>query len=219
MALIEGVVSRLKAMSNGALTGVRVTELGSMAVDPVKPPLGELARAGAGFAAVVGNGATFKAPITAMPTTTATWILYNGSTAGKSYLIDSIGCFLASGTAAVGATLLAGVTLGQQQSSGSPPSAFASTVVSNLSGKSNDSGAVLANAWTIVGGTPAWHGVAAAGSLTATTTIGQGLIARVNGRYCIPPGFGLVMDVLSGTGTSALYGVYVTFDALVLDRE
>lgn len=217
MALIEVVTKRFD-QAMGGLKGVRASDLGNLTIDNVKPLKAELARAGVRHAVVVGNGATFKPPITAWPTTTATWLLYNGHPS-KAYFIDTVGFFLASGTAAVGATLIAAVTQPGQLASSVIPTAFAGSVISNLSGRSNDSGAVLANAWTIVNGQPAWHGLAADGSLTASTTIGQGLVAQVNGGLMIPPTCGLCIDVVSGTGTSALYGVYVTFDVFATDRE
>jgi len=116
---------------------------------------------------------------------------------------------------------LGGVTLGVQQSAttGAFPGAYANTVVASLSGKTGGTKAVLANAWAIVGGTPAWQVLESAPAQAASTTIGSGLLAKVDSGIVVPPGYGFVMAVLAGTGTTALYGYGVTWDEITADIE
>lgn len=193
---------------------------GGQAMSQLLPPKALRAAAGRRYNAVVGNGATFIAPVTAVPTTTATFLLFNGEAAGgKSYFIDTAYAFLASGTNGVGGALLGAVTLSAQQAAGVLPAAYASTVVSSLSGKSGGTKGVLANAWTIVGGTPSW-GVLAKSEAAAGATIGANvLLANLDGGIVVPPQYGLALTVLSGTGTTALYGVGVSWDEIEADLE
>lgn len=218
---ISGIVKRFSRQAAGSPRVPRVTDLDNLAVDITKPFKAELARAGVRNGVVVGNGATFKAPITAYPTTTATWLLFNGEDdGGKCLFIDTVSFFLASGTSAVGGTVIAAVTKSKQHNAGVLPGAYSGTVSGNLSGKAYGGKAVLANAWTIVGGTPLWVPIGVLGSgEAATATIGLGAFCKVEGGIMVPPQYGLALDLVSGVGTTALYGVAVTWDELEADRE
>jgi hypothetical protein len=209
-------------IGNGNPTNLAADFLGNLAIDMVLPPKALRAAAGVRYGAVVGNGATFKAPVTAIPTTTATWLLYNGeSEGGKSFFIDTLFAFLASGTNGAGAALLAAVTLSSQSktNSGANPAAYSGAVISNLSGKANGSKAVLANAWTISGDQPAWLTVAKSEAAAAATIAAQVLHAEIGGGLIVPPGYGLAITVLSGVGTTALYGVGATWDEIQAELE
>src|SRR3990167_9231879 len=195
-------------------TELSFTPMGALMVANYEPPKMLRAIHGDRFAAVVGNGATFKAPVTAIPTTTATWMLFNNESAtsgtGKTYFVDKVSAFLASGTAASGITLLGCVTLASQTA----PSAYASTVVSALDGTNGTStNGILANAHTITGTQPAWHVLAGIDNVAAAT-IGMSVTADLDGGYLIPPQYGMGITVLSGVGTTALYGVSVIWDEI-----
>lgn len=210
MVVVDLSVYGVRSLTGGA-TNPGVDYTGGLRVNTTLPPLGELARASARYAANVANGATFKAPVTAWPTTTATWGLYNANAAGGPvFLIDTVAAVLASGTAGVGGSLIAAVSL---QALTTIPTAFASTVVSNLNGGSNGSLAILANNLTIPGTQPAWHSLQTT-DYAASTTIGTGIFADVKGGICVRPGYAVYLDVLSGTGSTALYGVSVTFSVV-----
>lgn len=193
------------------------SSMGSLAVAHYEPEKAIRTVMNNRFAVVVGNGATFKAPVTAIPTTTATWMLWNGesqsSGVGKHLFIDQASCFLASGTAASGITLLGCVTLEAQAT----VSAYAGTVKSALNGTGGTStNQVLGNALTISGTQPAWHVLAGIDNV-ASATIGMSVTAEIKGGIMVPPGYGFCLAVLSGTGTSALYGVSVVWDEINLD--
>lgn len=224
-AVLSGIVRRL--FGSGRKTPETPQPLGmdfagGLQASQLLPPKALRAASGRRYNAVVGNGATFIAPVTAYPTTTATFLLFNGEAAGgRSYFIDTAYAFLASGTNGAGGALLGAVTIGSQAAanSGANPAAYSSTVVTSLSGKTGGTKAVLANAWTIVGGTPAWQVLAGSAAPAAATIGANVLLANVDGGIVVPPGFGLALTVLSGTGTTALYGVGVTWDELEADLE
>lgn len=171
------------------------------------------------FAAVNGNGSTFLAPITAYPTTTLTMALWNGEPDdGKTYVVDTAFAFLASGTPGAGGALLACVTASRQAIN---PTAYANTVVGSLSGGraagASASGAggtraVFANAITLAGTTPPWvvlEAESAAG--TGATIATHAVVAKVEGRIKLPPGWMLGLSYLSGAGTTPLFGFGVTW--------
>lgn len=224
-ALLNGLVRRLFGSGRKGSESQQPLAMdfaGGLAVSQLLPPKGQRAAAGRRYNAVVGNGATFIAPVTAYPTTTATFLLYNGEPAGgRSYFIDTVYAFNASGTPAAGAALLGGVTLASQAAanSGASPAAYSGTVVTSLSGKSGGTKAVLANAWTIVGGTPAWQVLAKSEAAAAATIASNTLLGHVDGGIVLPPGFGLALTVLSGAGTTPLYGFGVTWDEIEADIE
>lgn len=217
MRLEAVVASRLPRVSDGEFAP-RLTVHRSTAVSNVEPAKSDLARAGRRFTAIVGNGATFKAPVTAVPAAAAaaTWFLFNGESAGgKTYFIDRVDAFLASGTMGVGGSLICSVS----RTPATIPTAYAATTTGSLSG-SGSTKAILANAvttiatgqsWFIIGG-DANHGVAAA-------TIGSLFSGKLDGGVAIPPQYGLAVEVLSATGTTALYGVSLTWDELVVELE
>ena len=192
MAITTGVPSSAPTRAaSGNPQPVRMNLDQSMVVATRETRYGELAKETKIFQGVIGNGATFKAPVTAVPTTTATWGLWNGEAA-------------ASGTAAVGATLIATAS---DAVHGSVPTAYAASVISNNGGGATTK-ARLINAATVPGTQPAWAALKSS-QQAAATTIGIGEVADVEGLYAINPTYALYIDILSGTGTSALYGISV----------
>jgi len=170
------------------------------------------------FQAVMGNGSTFLAPVTAYPTTTLTMALYN-PTSDRAYKIHSVHSFLASGTPGAGGALLVCVTAIAQARptlSTGANSGYAGTVISNLGGRGapGDTQAVFLNAITLTGGQPAW--IVAAGEpeagtgATIATHAQVGLLSAFGIR--ILPGHMLGITYLSGAGTSPLYGFGVTYE-------
>ena len=212
--VLKGLVGRFGRQDKGERP-VRLTSQGSLAVAQVEPEYAELARGGRIFAAVTGVSSTFKAPVVAIPSTTATWAVWNGEPdGGASYLILQASAFLASGTAGVGGSLIAAVSLIRHAAQ----TAYANSILQSLSGGNKDTKAVLANAVTIAGTQPPWIQIAAA-DWAASTTIGVGLVAPVKGLFLVQPGGLFCLDVLSGVGTTALYGVSVVWAEVEVDVE
>jgi len=209
----EGLIKRLSKQANSdAPTAVRLSALGSQAVTQVEAPNTERASAGRRFMGGTQVIASGIAPVSAIPTTTATLALFNTEPdGGKSLVIDQIGMFLGSGTAAAGATLLATVTVGKPTA----PSAASNYSSQSCSGRGT-SIARWATALTIPAGS-AWIQVSSSFQL-ATANVGQGdMPSGFLGGLVVPPGYALGLAILSGAGTTPLYSVSATWGELELD--
>ena len=221
--MFELLFGRFSKQSSGGRGKPRGTGLGSLAVAQVEAHKAERARAGVRFAAVNGNGSTFLAPVQAVPTTTLTMALWNGSN-NKTLFLDTAFAFLASGTPDVGGALIGCVTTVAQArptlSSGSN-GGYANTVISGLSGqKGGMSKAVFINAITLTGDQPSWFVLDGKPQSTATAKVAAGsYFAEVHGGIAIPPGYMLGLAVLAGAGTTPLYGFGVTWDEYESDVE
>lgn len=213
---LNGVIERFNFRQAATDRPVRMTNHGSLAMAQVEPAGAELARAGRRFGAVVGNGATYKAPIQAIPTTTATWALYNGEPdGGKSYLVEIAACFSVSGTLGLGLSLLGGVTKTRQSAA---VAAYSGTVLDSLSGGAMNSRAALGNAVTLAN-TPVWVPLESRDQVSAVS-VGSGLVAKdLAGRFLVRPGCCFALDVMAPVGTTALFGVAVAWSELQLDLE
>lgn len=211
----EAVVRRFTKKANtDALVTPRLTAFESQAVAQVEAFNTERTRAGRRFMGGCQVIASGIAPVTAIPTTTATLALYNTAPdGGKSLVIDQIGHFLGSGTPTAGATLLVTVSVGKPTA----PSAAANYSSISCSGVGT-SIARWATALTIPSGS-AWIQAASQMQLAAAN-VGQGdFPANLNGGLIVPPGYALGIAILSGTGTTPLYSVSATWDELELDLE
>lgn len=215
---IEGVVRRFfKQANSDAPATARFTSQGSFPVAPVEPPNAEAARAGRRFGGgcqIIANGI---APVTAIPTTTATLALYNGEEdGGASYLIDRLNFWLGSGTPTAGATLMVAESAGPIAT---VPTAMATGYeAASLSGSSSGTKALFATAVTLPLN-PTWVGILSTFQLAAAN-VGQGDgWAQLDGGILIRPRRALGIAILSGTGTSPLYGVSVQWTELELDLE
>jgi hypothetical protein len=218
---LDAMIERFSRRTDGPRR-TRMTDQGSIAVAVVEPFKKERRRAGAGFAAVNGNGSTFLAPVQAFPTTTLTMALWNGDKK-KSYFIDTISAFLASGTPDVGGALLACVTRESQAAptlSTGDNGGYANTKIGGLSGKlPGATNAVFATAITALSA-PAWQVVDAKPQVTATAKIAAAAFqANIDGGIVVPPGYMLGLTVLAGAGTTPLFGFGVTWDELDCDLE
>lgn len=200
--------------SSGAVRDLAQTAMGSLRVAGFGPAGLEDALAGYRFGGGCQVIASGIAPVTAIPTTTATLAIYNPITSGKVLVIDWLSFFLGSGTAAAGATLMATVS-GQVATA---PSAAANYSSANLAGRSGPSVAVWGTAVTIPSGA-AWLGVRPTFQLAAAN-VGQGNgMAPINGAMLVGPGKALGLAVLSGAGTSPLYQVSASWLELPLTAE
>lgn len=213
--ILEGVIKRFQRVSTGGVQPLRLTELGNQAVDKVLPDYAQLAKSRRIFCATTGAG-TAIAPVTAMPTTAATWALYNGEDAGgKSYALLSAFCYSVSGTLGLGMSLLGTVALAAV--TGTKPTAYASSANTSFTGSKATSQAIFAQAITMIG-TPAWAVLASRDQVSAIS-VGSGLTADVKGMMVIPPGFVGALTVLAPVGTTALFGVGYVWAEVELDLE
>lgn len=172
------------------------------------------------FYVVMGNGSTFLAPVTAVPTTTLTMALY-APQKGRRLRIKGVDYFLASGTPTASSALFVAVTAVPQARptlSTGGNGGYAGTVVSELAGGGapGDTQGLFINAITLTGPQPAWMQVGANPSgvgLASATLIGHGGSFDVSGRgLVVKEGHMMGVAVLSGTGTTPLFGFGVAFD-------
>jgi hypothetical protein len=211
---LKGIVRALQKVTAGAPRVFRMTEWESQAIAQVEDPKLELSRAGRRFYggnSIIANGI---APVAAIPTTTATLELYNSADAGGvSLVIDRIGFWLGSGTAAAGATLFAAVS----------PSVIATAATANAtgyatgsaSGSTRASKAFWATAATFPAGT-VWTQVTSTFQLAAAN-VGQGdSYVEFSGALVVRPKHALGFAILSGAGTSPLYGISASWAEMPL---
>lgn len=176
----------------------------------------EMSRAGRRFVASPGVIANAQAPVQDCPTTATAYALYNGEAAGgKSYVIDALSFWQASGTAGAGASLLAGVSTAAQAS---VPAAGTGVVVKSASGSAINTKAVYAAALTLTGA-PAW--IAVSGNQEPSTAgVGSGQpLVTVAGLFIVPPGYCLGLHILAPAGTSSKFSVACMWHEIELDLE
>lgn len=207
-----GSVRRVTRMSG--VNDISLDEFGNLRVDKYLPDYAQLTKQRRVFCATTGAG-TAIAPVTAMPTTAATWALFNGEAAtGKSYAVLSAFAYSVSGTLGLGMALLGTVAIAPV--TGTKPTAYASSVTTSFTG-SGSTNAIFAQNVTMVG-TPAWAVLAARDQVSAVS-VGSGLTADVKGMLLIPPQYVGAFTVIAPTGTSALFGVGVVWAEVDLDLE
>lgn len=219
---IRTLVGRFAKASVGTRNVQRATALGSLAVAQTELPRTEVGRAGRYFYGgnqVIANGI---APVTAIPTTAISAGLYNASQNGDSLVIDYIaGPWVGSGTPTAGCTLLCGISTAK--AAGTIPTAnmtgWASRNAQGGTGRVQASSALWDATATFVAAQTVWFSVGSNMQLAAAT-VGQGSPAIVlHGAIVVPPGYEVGFAILSGTGTTPLYGLSVGWAELPLDLE
>jgi hypothetical protein len=212
---LNGRSRRATKISAGTETDLRLTNLESLAVAQVEPEFTEIAKRGSRYAGGCQVIASGIAPVTAIPTTTATLALYNtdGDT-GMTISVDQLSFCLGSGTPTAGATLLVSVSNGKVATA---PSAASNYSSQSLTKTGNVSVARWATGVTIPASS-AWFQATTSLQLAAAN-VGQGdSVANLKG-ILIPPGYALGIAILSGTGTTPLYSVTAMWSELELDLE
>lgn len=214
---LEGFIRRFQPKSSGD-ERLRQTINESLAVAMVEGDGDEMTRAGARYH-IKSSAATGIAPVQALPTTAAQWLLYNPVENAKSIYIDAIGVWLVSGTAGAGGTLLMGIC-GPANVPATKPQALATGIVLANSNpvSGNTSRLVVASGQTLAA-SPGWAPIAFMNP--AGTVLGQTQMEQrdIKGRIILPPGTGLALAVISPTGTTPLFAPYGTFRELVSDPE
>lgn len=193
----------------------RGTGVGSTATAQVEPEALELTRMGRRFSGI--GGTTGVAPVQAVPTTAAAWVLYNAeSSGGKSYAVDDVSFWLLSGTATAGLTVLGIVS----DVTSTLPTAATGSAISSRSRGGLTSRAVFGTGYTLpaqVAGAQGWFVIGS--SVGGVPGVGGGYSVDTKGKIVVPPGKVLGLTVLAGAGTSPLYIPGVTWVELELDLE
>lgn len=212
---LNAIARRASKIGQGAIRELRLSILESLAVSQLEPDGALAAARGSRYAGGCQVIASGIAPVSAIPTTTATLALYNtASDGGLSLSLDGVSFCLGSGTAAAGATLWACVSNGKPASVPSAASNYSSQALGAIG---NSSFGRWATAVTIPSGS-AWFQIATSQQLAAAN-VGQGdTPGSING-FVVPPGYCAGFAILSGAGTSPLYSVSATWYELELDLE
>jgi hypothetical protein len=210
--IFEGLVRRIQTIGGGNAQP-SLDEFGGSVVSKLLPDYARLCAAGKVFAVDMSAG-TAKAPVTAYPTTSPEWGLYNSST--KESLVPlHVAATLISGTAGLGLSIAMATAIGDQTLVSAD---YAGTIKTCLDGSQRKPDAFLANNPTLVGGTPAW--VALEGTKVnsvATNSVADSLVADPKGMFVARPKGAIGIEVVGETGTSALFAVQVIFAMLELD--
>lgn len=186
---------------------VNLDPCGNLYVVQDLPPLTRLAAEGRLFV-VDTHAGTAKAPVTAPPTTSPEWGLYNASQKDTLVVLKAA-VTLISGTAGLGLAIMGAVASGLQ----TPVTAdYASAVKSCLDGSQKKPDFFVTNNPTLIN-TPAWFPFEGTKVNTvATDSVGDTLVAPVDGVLTAHPGGGMVaFEAVGETGTTALF----SFSALV----
>lgn len=209
MSLIDATVRRFVRTFNGDQP-LRLTELLSLAMAQVEPEGFEMARAGRRFFGGGQQAATGVDPVTAVPTTAAAWVLWNGEpSGGRAYAVEQVTIAQESGTAAVGGCILAALAPPQN----ADITAATGYTTASASGGRQSTKAVWAEGVTL-DATPVWFALHGNGN-PAVATIG-GDTVDVKGRIVIPPGYGLALSYFSAAGTNPKFlahAMWVEIDA------
>jgi hypothetical protein len=218
--LIEAIVSRLQQkLGNGATLPLRMTPgLGSLAVAQAEGEGDEASRAGARFK-VQASGATGIAPVQALPTTAAQWLLYNPANSDVVAYIDEIGEWLASGTAGAGATVLAAICALANLPTTRPNASTAGCAPVNCSPRSKRASQLIVVASQTLAANPGWDPIAWMNP--ANTVLGQTQMIndQIKGRIILPPDSALALAVISPTGTTPLFVPHASWREYSADIE
>ena len=209
--------SRLGITTSASSQNIEGNTQGAMLQALSLPLNAEVSRLGNSYVAGTVT-ASAVAPVAALPTTAAHFILFNGesqsSGTGKSYVIQRCSfTTVVSSAAAYQAQLLAHLSNGAVSAA---PSNTAGLGPKSLSGRASQSNATVGSTATIVN-SGAWHTVGpAAQGYAATATIALGGDYDVNGLYVVPPGGIFSLAVLCSAAGSATCTCYVTWHEVLI---
>ncbi len=217
--LIEAIASRLnQKLGNMATAALRLTPgLGSLAVAMAEGEGDEASRAGIRFH-LLATLATGIAPVQALPTTAAQWLLYNPLNSGVNMYFDRLGAWLLSGTAGAGGTVLAGLC-GAAQVPTTIPNGLSACTVSNANPGSVRGSALKIASGATLAANPGWQPIAWMNP--AGTVLGQTQMVNddVRGKFILSPGAGLALVVISPTGTTPLFIPVASYREYAADTE
>lgn len=208
----RGTTATFAKYAEGLDSDLRMSQHRSLFIGELEPKYMEFARTRRLYGANTGAG-TATAPVQALPTTTASWALYNPATNTRVLVPLRAYCWSVSGTTGLGLAMLIG-NLTTVVATASIPTAYTDSVSAAIMPNSAATNAIFGSAVTVPA--PTWN-VAAARSQVAAIEVGSGLSAELHGMYIVEPGFALVGDVLAPAGVTALFGFGFIWGELDLD--
>ncbi len=181
---------------------VRLDQHQNTMVSHGMPPLAELARAGALYGANNGS-AVGLANVAAIPTTTATYGLYNNHSS-KYLVVIKIAVTATTVAPPKDIALIAGLPSAPQAAAETKyASSLALPINTNTSGGTTPGG-FLTDAVTLAA-TPLWQVIGVANLVGEL--LGAGIVAWVNGMYVVPPKYCLGIDIVGSAGTTPLFDI------------
>ena len=205
---IKATISGLQKFENGQTVEVVTSQHRSQFVSQVEPEYMELARAGKLYSCENGT-AVGLANVAAIPTTTASYALYNGS-ASKHLVVLRIATSCEVITAPVTFMLIAGISPLPQASA---ETEYASSLSKAMLPRSPAPEGYLTDAVTLAD-TPVWNTL---GSYEGNSgLLGAAIVADVKGMFIVPPSFALGIDIVGSAGTTPLFFVNVIWAELEL---
>ncbi len=175
------------------------------------PPLAELARAGVLYGANNGS-AVGLGNVAAIPTTTATYGLYNNHSS-KHLVVIKVAVIATSLTPTADLALIAGLPGTPQASAETKYASSLALAINSNAASGTTPGGYLTDAVTLAD-TPLWQTIGTANNTGAL--LGHGVVAWVNGMYVVPPGYCLGLDMLASAGTTPLYDIDILWAELEL---
>ncbi len=178
-------------------------------VSQMDPKWMEYARAKVLYGA--NNGAAIGlANVAAIPTTTASYALYN-SHVSKSCVVLKIAAMAETITAPLDFALIAGLSPTPQAAA---ETKYAASLALGITPGSPEPGGYLTDAVTLAG-TPLWMTLAHYGGNNGL--LGAAAVAWVEGMFIVPPRYALGIDVVGSAGTTPLYDVDILWVELDID--
>ncbi len=222
--LIEGLAGRFAQKVLGPVVA-RLTGNQSLAVSQVEGEGDEMSRAGLRYH-MSAVGATGIAPVQAIPSTAAQWLIYNPSANIVSVFLDVIGAVNLSGTAGSGENLYACICGPQFIPATLPVKSAANVFIQNANPISQRaSQLVVASAQTLQNAAvgnwfPLAFGLAKDG-VVAVAPVATGVCEQrdLRGKLMVPPGCGLALAIIAPTGTTPLYAPFASWREYAVDLE
>lgn len=218
--ILEGIAGRF-VQKIQSLTALIPTNLGSLRLAQVEAEGDEMTRAGLRFHFGPAASVTGIAPVQALPTTAAQWLLYNPSPNPVAQFLDELGVLLVSGTAGAGIVLLAAKSYGKYlPTAANIPTANAANMASDNRGLPNkQSQLVIAASQTLANAPLVWSPIAECDSANTAVLSVSCRNRDLRGKLIIQPGSGLALAVVSPAGTTPLYAPFGTFREYAADLE
>ncbi len=193
---------------------LKMSGSGAARVAQTEPLRTELARAGRRFYIGQSAALTGIAPVQAMPTTAAQWVIWNTSLT-KSLVFECLGAYTTAGTAGVGSTVVvANVALPATSTT------KAGITIGSSSGSARTSVALVNSGVTVTSpAAPAWRIIARDNSPDTVALNVMAFDPYLEGSIVVPPLNGLGLCVIAPTGTSPLYAPMATWVEMELDLE
>lgn len=210
-ASLQGRTYALGAIPGNSWEHLHMGRHGGLQVESIMPKYAELARARVLYGANVG-AAVGLSPVQAVPTTTASFALYNAH-ASKSCVVLMISTHVKVITSGLDFSLIAGLSPTAQASA---ETKYAASLALAITPGSTSPGGYLTDAVTLAG-TPLW--LTLADYKGTNGILGAAATAWVDGLFIVPPTYALGIDIVSDTGTTPKFAVDVLWAELTMDLD